>query len=261
MDDGLRKIALAIATLTLLFLLAGCEVNIGSGPKGSGIEKTSKREATAFSRVDLRGAADVSIVVGQARSVTVRGDDNLIDRVKTKVEGDTLVISTRNYRSKIGMSVEIGVPALNGVELGGSGTINVHKLSGASFSAGLSGSGDIDVDGKVDKLKLDISGSGYARLHGISAGDTNLSIGGSGDISASGTTDSLEIDIPGSGDVHLNHLSAQKAQVDISGSGDVSLRATSSLNASISGSGDISYSGSPRQLIKKVSGSGTISAR
>jgi hypothetical protein len=241
MEDGLRKLVIGVAALALLVLLTACEVELGSGPKGSGVETTSRRATAAFTRVDLRGDAQVSIVAGRTRSVTVRGDDNLIGRVKTKVEGDTLVISTRHYRSKIGMSVEIGVPALNGVELSGSGSIDVHELSGAFFSAGLSGSGEIEVDGTVDELDLDISGSG--------------------DISASGTAGSLEVEIPGSGGAHLDRLSALKARANISGSGDVSLRATTSLNASISGSGDISYAGRPRHLIKDVSGSGTISAR
>lgn len=261
MDDGLRKLAIGLAALALLVLLTACEIQIGTGPKGSGIEASSKRETAAFSRIDLRGDAQVSIVAGRASSVTVRGDDNLMSRVKTRVEGDTLVISTRNYRSEIGMSVEIGVPALNGVELSGSGAIDVHKLSGASFSADLSGSGDMKIDGKVDELELDISGSGETWLDNISANDIRLGIGGSGDISASGTTDSLEVEIPGSGEAQLDHLAALRAQVDISGSGDVSLRATTSLKASISGSGDISYGGSPGHVSKKVSGSGTISAR
>ncbi|HEY5160570.1 MAG TPA: head GIN domain-containing protein [Gaiellaceae bacterium] len=261
MNDGLRKLAMGIAALALLALLTACEIQIGPGPKGSGVETSAKREVASFNRVDLRGDADVSIVAGEARSVTVRGDDNLLGRVKTKVEGDTLVISTRRYRSKIGMTVEIGVPALNGVELSGSGTIDVHKLSGASFSADLSGSGELELDGKVDALDLDISGSGDARLDDVSASDTKLRVSGSGDINASGTTKSLEVNIPGSGSAHLDRLSALEAQVDISGDGDVALRATTFLKASISGSGDISYAGNPRRLIKKVSGDGTISAR
>jgi hypothetical protein len=261
MDDGLRKSVIGIAALALLVLLTACSVELGRGPKGSGIETTSRRDSAAFSRVDLRGDARVSIVVGQARSVIVRGDDNLIGRVKTKVEGDTLVISTRGYRSGIGMSVEIGIPALSGAELSGSGTLDVHKLRGASFSADLSGSGDMKIDGKVDELDLDISGSGEAWLDGVSTADAQLGIGGSGEISASGRTDSLEIEIPGSGEAQLDRFSAHTAQADISGSGDVSLRATNSLEASISGSGNISYAGSPRQVSKDVSGSGSISAR
>lgn len=261
MDDGLRKSVIGIAALALLVLLTACSVELGRGPKGSGIETTSKRDTVAFSRVDLRGAAQVSIVVGQARSVTVCGDDNLIGRVKTKVEGDTLVISTRRYSSKIGISVKIRVPTLNGTELSGSGTIDVHKLSGASFSADLSGSGEIELDGEVDQLVLDLSGSGEARLDGVSAGAMQLSIPGSGEIYASGTADSLEIDIPGSGAACLDSLSAREAQANVSDSGEVSLKATSSLKASISGSGEISYLGHPRHLSKDVSGSGTIGPR
>jgi len=218
----MRPFTIGIAALAVLVLLTACGTESGSGPKGSGVETSSRRETTSFSRVDLRGAARVSIVVGRARSVTVRGDDNLTGRVETKVEGDTLAISTRSYRSEIGISVEIGVPALDGIELSGSGTIGVHKLSGASFSADLSGLGKIRIDGQTAKLVVDISGSGEAQL---------------------------------------DRLSALAARVDISGLGDVSLTATNSLEASISGSGDITYAGNPRRVAKDVSGSGSISAQ
>lgn len=254
-------IALVASGLTALFLLGACDMELASELKGSGAKKTERRNTGAFTRVDLEGAAEVAIVVGKARSVKVSGDDNLLSNLRTEVEGDTLVISTRHsYRSRIGMLVEIGVPALNGVDLTGSGKIRIRELEGDFFTATLSGSGYLDLAGVTGEIDLELQGSGRARLDRFRATQTRLSISGSGEITASGQTDSLEVEIPGSGNASLDELSASNVTAAIDGSGAVSLVATGTLDASISGSGSITYAGNPRDVSKNVSGSGAIIA-
>ncbi len=254
-------IALVASGLTALFLLGACDMELASELKGSGAKKTERRDTGAFTRVDLEGAAEVAIVVGQARSVKVSGDDNLLSNLRTDVEGDTLVISTRHsYRSRIGMLVEIRVPALNGVDLTGSGKIRVRELEGDLFTATISGSGILEITGGANDFDLDLQGSGKARLDQILATSTRLSISGSGQITASGKTASLDVEIPGSGNASLDKLSAADVKAAISGSGAVSLMATSTLDASITGSGSITYAGDPHDVSKSVSGSGAIIA-
>ncbi|MGD0274182.1 MAG: head GIN domain-containing protein [Gaiellaceae bacterium] len=257
-----KRLAGGGGALALLFLLTACTCDVDLHTvKGSGIEKTLTRQTTAFSRVDLKGSMRVTIVVCQPRSVTIRGDDNLIGNVRTRVGGETLAISNRHpYRSKIGLSVAISVPTLTAVELSGSGAIDVKDVQGASFAADLSGSGDITVNGTAARIDLSISGSGEAKLDGLAAHEVRAEISGSGDIEASGTTDRLDVSVPGSGDVRFDRLVARDAHVDISGSGNVQVWASDSLVAEISGSGDIKYAGNPRQVSKDVSGSGEIKA-
>jgi hypothetical protein len=257
-----KRLAAAGAAFALLFILSACDCDYHHTVKGSGAEKTSARQTAAFSRVDLKGSMRVTIVVGEPRSVTVHGDDNLIGEVRTKVEGETLAISNRHpYRSKIGLSVAIRVPTLTAVELSGSGTIDVQDVQGASFAAGLSGSGEIALSGKPARLDLSISGSGAAKLDRLEARDVRVDLSGSGDVEANGKTERLDVSIPGSGDAQLNRLVARDVHVDISGSGDVEVRAVDSLAAEISGSGEIEYAGNPRRVEKDVSGSGEIKAR
>jgi hypothetical protein len=265
MNESTRRIhfgrlAGAGAAVALIFSLTACDCDLHRAVKGSGIVKTSTRQSAAFSRVDLKGSMDVTIVVGQPRSITIRGDDNLIDEVRTKVDGETLAISNRHsYKSKIGLLVAIHVPTLSGVELNGSGTIDVQGVEGASFAADLSGSGDITLNGKATRLDLDISGSGSTRFDGLTAHEVCVELSGSGDIEASGKTDRLDVSIPGSGNVRLDHLVARDAYIDISGAGDVRVWAVDSLVADISGSGNIAYGGNPHQVRKDVSGSGEVS--
>lgn len=256
-----KRLVAAGAALSLLLLLAACDCDFHRAVRGSGIAKTSTRQTAAFSRVDLKGSMRVTIVVGQPRSVTIHGDDNLIGNVRTKVEGETLAISNRRpYRTRIGLSVAIHVPTLSAVELSGSGAIDVRDVQGASFAADLSGSGDIAVSGKPTRIAFSISGSGDAKLDRLQAQDVRIELSGSGDIEASGTTERLDVSVPGSGDVRVDRLVARDVHADISGSGDVRVWATDSLVAEISGSGDIAYGGNPLQVEKNVSGSGEIRA-
>jgi hypothetical protein len=255
----IQRLAAAGAVAALLMLLSACQVGIHGTVMGSGTEKTSVRQTAAFTRVDLKGSMRVTITVGQRLLVTVSGDDNLIGGVTIKVEGETLAISNqRPYSSEIGLTVAIYVPTLTGVELSGSGTIDVQGLQGATFAADLSGDGAITVSGTTARLALSISGSGSAQFDGLKAQNVQVDISGDATVWASGKTDQLEVSIPGSGHARLEHLAARDARVSISGDGDVRVWAVDSLVASIGGSGHIAYTGNPQRVDKSVSGDGTI---
>jgi hypothetical protein len=190
---------------------------------GSGHIVSQTRAVPAFSKIQLEGAVDVEVTVGQPQAVTVRIDDNLQDHLRTEVHGDTLVIGetgnvSGHHRSGSGPMVTIQMPAISTVAL--------------------SGSGDID-------------------LLGLSEKSLALSIAGSGDISASGQVDTLDVSIAGSGDARLGKLQAHAAKVDVAGSGDVDVDVTTALEAVVDGSGDIVYHGSP-QVTRRVNGSGDV---
>ena len=71
---------------------------------------------------------------------------------------------------------------------------------------------------------------------------------GSGTLTGSGTATRLDVTVDGSGSVQFMRLAA----------GSIFLTATRRLDASVSGSGSILYAGSPRDVIKNVTGSGAI---
>jgi hypothetical protein len=77
-------------------------------------------------------------------------------------------------------------------------------------------------------------------------------------VHATGATTHLAATIGGEGTALLSNLTARNASAAISGDGSIMLTATRSLRASISGSGTILYGGSPAQVNKSVTGSGTI---
>lgn len=224
-----KRAFLPLALSLSLFPLAACVVSIGGSScavntlHGSGVAATQARTVPAFSRVEVRGSADVVARVGGATSLCVSGDDNLLAYVTTEVRGDTLVIAMQpgSFDFERDLVVELGTPRLE------------------SFA---------------------VHGSSDAELSGFEGGPLSLSISGSGDVNAGGNVDNLVVSITGSGDMQLEGLEARSGSIGIAGSGSVHVNARESLDVRITGSGEVRYVGQPA-ISQQITGSGSISQR
>jgi hypothetical protein len=102
------------------------------------------------------------------------------------------------------------------------------------------------------------NGSGSIAINDVAKERLNLVINGSGDITAKGRVTQLGATINGSGDVHAADLKSERAAITVNGSGDAYVYATGVLSAKVCGSGHITYTGSPAEVQKSVTGSGGI---
>ncbi|MFL6005732.1 MAG: head GIN domain-containing protein [Gaiellaceae bacterium] len=191
---------------------------------GSGVAGSETRELPPFDRVELAGSNEVTIRVGGEQSVVVHADDNLLDRVTTRVSNGKLVI---------------------GNEAGGFTTRNPIRV-------------EVIVPG-VEELAL--SGSGRMDVEGIDADALAIALSGSGAVSARGRAQRVDVKLNGSGDVQLHDLVAQDVHATMSGTGRIAVNATDSLDATVPGTGSIVYTGNPPSVRKSVSGIGSVSVR
>ena len=219
-------------------------ITSGRAVQGDGKKVTQPRDVPEFKAVRLVGSLDVRVKVGAPRAASVTIDENLQPLVETHVEGDTLVIDTRNLSYRGEGRVDLATPSLR------------------AFA--IEGSGDVAVDGSAATradLQLSVSGSGNLDWRG-QAGRLEVAIEGSGDVRLDGRAEALRLRIEGSGDVKAERLTAAAADVGISGSGDAELTlAGGRLVASVEGSGDVVWHGSAQVERADVSGSGSIVRR
>lgn len=209
--------------------------------QGNGVVKTQVRNVSGFTSVGLGLPARVEVRQGDAESVTVEADENLLPLIETTVKRGTLEIraAQRNMRlDSKAIKVVVQARKIDGLEIGGSGTIVAEQL-------------------RTAKLALDIGGAGHIEVKKVEAEKVDISIGGSGDVKLAGTTKRLEVSIGGSGDITAPALMADEVEVDIAGSGAAQVAASRKLDVTIAGAGSVSYTGDP--VVKKtVIGAGRI---
>ncbi|MBK7482676.1 MAG: DUF2807 domain-containing protein [Flavobacteriales bacterium] len=112
------------------------------------------------------------------------------------------------------------------LNLKGSGDIHLGTVTGLSaLKVLLAGSGDVVTEN--------------VEVHGRTAVD----LSGSGDVRIQGRTERLDVQVIGSGDVDAGDLQAESCGVNIIGSGDVVVHCTGTMDRSISGSGEVHETG------------------
>lgn len=188
--------------------------------QGSGVMKTEKRDLSGFRKIDAGGALNVEISIQKEFSVEVEADDNLLENIKTVVDGDTLKIyskgriSTRNP-----MNVRITMPELSGLDISGASKANVVNVAADSLAVEASGASKVTINGSSKILNLDVSGASR---------------------------------------VDAENLKVENADVDASGASSAAVVVSGQLKADSSGASRIVYSGNPTNVVKSTSGASSV---
>ncbi len=208
------------------------------GVEGVGPVHSEERHLTNFNGVDLQLGGRVNLIEDSVFSVVVTSYSNYQPLINTHVRGGTLVIDSRKSLRDENVTIDIHVPNLEYLNIGGSGDIYTASTIHASYvKVNVSGSGKIDFSGNVSTMDANVSGSGKILLQG-SAINSKMRISGSGDIKA-------------------YSMPCQNNEATISGSGTIETNVSNNLIATISGSGDINYIGYP-SVQTHISGSGNV---
>lgn len=199
-------------------LLAGC----GGSSRGTA---TEQRPTDAFHSVELRGAAEVTVEVGPASSLTLTGSPDALREVETSVLNGMLHIDRKRHWYEFGgggrLKLHITAPDLNAFAVQGAGDVDIRGVTGDAFAVVLSGAGEVSATGSVQALNARINGAGKMDLSGLTAVDAT---------------------------VYLN------------GAGELTVNVTGSLEAELNGVGNIRYAGNPQKVEPQINGVGRIAA-
>jgi hypothetical protein len=212
--------------------------------KENGVQTTITRTTESYDEISASGSFNVELVAGKEGTITISGDENIINHIVTEVNGSKLKIGfekNKNYSYHSNIVITVPFEEISAVSFTGSGEITTKDtVKSADFEIKLTGSGDGDFS--VDTKNL------------------IASVAGSGDLKITGTTEELEAKVAGSGDLSCTKLIAQNAFVSVAGSGDLKVNCTNKLKASVAGSGNIHYKSKPETIDSKVTGSGDITS-
>lgn len=211
---------LMTAALLTTCLVLPAQAGWGRGIDGSGDLETRELDLDNFDTIDLGGAFTVEIRFGDRQKVEVTIDDNLWDNLETDVSGGTFELGwDKKCDPDDDCSVVITMRELKQFNVHGACDATIENFDGDRFEFYVSGAAELEIDGEVDELDIQISGAG-------------------------------ELD--------ARDLKAKHVKVRISGAGDGELFASESIDARISGAGSLDYWGNPEHKKTKVSGVGSI---
>ena len=198
------------------------ELKIGK-VRGNGNVQTQSRDIRGFKSVDVSGVFQVEIVAQKDFSVQVEADENLLQYIRTEVDGDVLEISTsKGIKSSSGLKVRISAPDIEKLDVSGAAKVSVTDLKNVALLLDTSGASKINLAGETDKLIIDVSGASS---------------------------------------IEAENLKTRAATVDASGASKISVFASESVRADASGASRITYTGGAADIVKKSSGASSVSER
>jgi hypothetical protein len=223
----------------LAVVASGCGL---LGEEGSGVLVTRTIQVPAqIERVEV---GDTFRATVRAGAVTPTGeitiDDNLVDRLRVEVDGDTLRLDIDGRVRDATLRAEIGLVHLRRIGVSGASQVRVEGKVTDDLTIEASGASEVTLDsGELDELVLDVSGASR-----VSAG--------------AGTVGHLRADVSGASHVALFGVEADEAKVDVSGASGLEVTILDRLEARASGASSVRYRGDPDRVISDESGASSV---
>lgn len=241
-----RKIGFVLALLVPL-ALAGCGVlgqAIGGGLAGSGVITTQEYDFSDFDEIVLSHAFVATITRGDAYSVVVRIDDNLVDKLRVEQDGNRITIGLNESAlvTTATLEADVTLPALTRLEVSGASNAQLNGFASADDFA--------------------TEASGASRIHGdIATGDVDLHASGASTISLAGEGGNVSADASGASTIDLEEFAAVDGNAIASGASTVTLNLSGQLDADASGASNVFYLGSPTLGNIDTSGASNVEER
>ncbi|MFK7971601.1 MAG: head GIN domain-containing protein [Bacteroidia bacterium] len=241
-----------------LFATSCDELADGVCENGEGPIETVTLNVPSFDAITLSNSADVVVTQGPDQSVSVSGEQNIIDLIDTDVQDGVWKIRfTKCVRNMDDMTIYITVPELTAVKIDGAGDITGDgTFSTDKFVAEINGAGDIDMEVDADEITADIDGAGDIKMT-LTTKRLFSTIRGAGDLEFDGYTTLHDISLRGAGDVFGYDLESSEAVVSVAGAGDVKVSVVDKLDININGAGNVYYKGTPSLNIR-IEGAGEV---
>ena len=237
--------------LSLAILMLACSLPVSLPnmklpgiERGSGTVITEERPISGVEKLVINGAGEVFITQGTVESLMIEAEDNVLPKITSEIEGNTLIIGFDNtlWQDKLlptkVMKYYLTVLDLTTITINGAVTLKNDSLETARFELEINGAGDFD-------------------FNGLKVGELIVKIIGSGSVKMIGEAENQSVTINGAGNYDAGDLLSSSTVITFNGAGDAKVWATDRLEMSIGGVGSISYYGSP-EVTQNITGIGTI---
>jgi hypothetical protein len=186
----------------------------------------------------------VEVKMGDAVSVVVEADDNIMKYIETKVSGNTLKIRTEDMHSysNVHMKVYVTVPVLTAISASASSDVVAENTLTSA-----------------DKLVFKASSSASIKAE-VNAPEIVTDANSSATITLSGKTKDHKSEASSSAEIKAFELLSENTTANVNSSANIQVHASVNLNAHASSSGSVEYKGAAT-VAKSENSSGSVSKK
>jgi len=241
-------------TLAGMMLLTLAYTGVKAQTKGNGDVSTQERQVSAFDAIKVGCAINLYISQGDKQSVKVVTDENLQDRITTKVANGTLNLSCDNVKNASKMDVYVTAVNLSKIDASGASKVTGEgPLKSDNFGLYMSGAAIATLNIETGTFNNETSGAAINTIT-LTAKTANTEVSGAGNLTIKGTSEKHNTEVSGAGNLKALEFITDNTDAEVSGAGNAKLMARKTLKADLSGAGNITYF--DKDDIKKISKQG-----
>ena len=229
-----------IGILAVLCMLVSSCWFLGPSIKGNRNVTEEIRQVGEFDQIKVSRGMNVYITQGSPAKVVVIADNNLHEVIETTVEGQVLIITTKE---NIGSAKEKKV------------MVTVDKLSGVAATSGANVWSQSSIIS--DDLKLHANSGANVTLE-VNAKILNADCSSGANIKLSGLAKEAELETSSGANLKGEALKADQCSMRASSGGNVSSTVIEKLDAKASSGGSVVYYGEPKSTDVNTSSGGSI---
>lgn len=200
--------------------------------------KAEVRNVSAFSGIRVGGVFKVYLEYSDQNYLRLVGKQEFLDKTITEVNNNILEISARSIKNWGKVSIYVGVPSLDYLDVNGAAELEcVNTLKAGTIEIHVSGAAEAVVNIEASNINSDISGASRLKLLGSAI--THQST------------------VSGASRLRADEMITEKTEIEISGAAYAKVNAKSELSGNASGSSSISYVGEPQ--VRNISKTGSAS--
>ena len=228
-----RMKSLSLLALTVMLVSSCVHISMGDNHETEVTAIDQVTSMNTFDKIGISGAMSVYFEQDSACTVRVEAPEESFDKLVIYVKDkelhigikDGVYIGINTYLDRV--KVYVTAPTLTDIDLAGSGSFSATKAL------------------TLGDLGIDLAGSGHINISQLACNDLDVAVAGSGNITFQQVTARrVNTEEAGSGKVTYNNLQAEQANSEIAGSGKIILSGSvKQHDETISGSGDINTSG------------------
>lgn len=237
----------ALAMLGLIVCVSGCMFYPTLSGSGTLVQESA--DFQGFRKISADDSFEVMVVKDAEYGITITVDDNILEHVQMRKEGEQLQLELDpyyNYRN-VTLKALVTTPALDAIELSGASDMTVVNADQFPYVPSL----DIDLSGASTLLlpmitagtvRVDFSGASSGSI-GLQASNIAVDLSGASELQVNGTGGDLTAEVSGASELDMSSCTVGDVDANLSGASRAWVTMDGILDADLSGGSTLYYRG------------------